>query len=290
MDLSIIIVNYNVADELKQCLTSVQKAVAGMNAEVFVVDNASEDESCRMIEEQFSWVRLIRNLENLGFAKANNQALRIVSGRYVLILNPDTVIEEQLCRKMVAFMDEHQDCGGLGAKMLDAEGNFLPESKRGFPTVWTAFCKLSGLGRLFPRSDFFNHYYLGALPHNQTNEIEILAGACMMLRKSVIDSVGLFDERYFLYGEDIDFSHRIVQAGYKNYYFPEVSLVHLKGRSTRKSDSRCVKAFYDAMSLFADTYLKNRKVALVMIKTGVAVLKYVALVKYFVRKSFLKKK
>lgn len=256
MKLSIIIVNYNVSNELKQCLISVESALHNIDSEIFVIDNNSSDDSCNMIRQYFPSVKLIENKENVGFAKANNQALQQASGEYVLLLNPDTIVEPDSFLKMIAFADEHSDLGGLGVKMIDGNGNFLPESKRGVPTPFVAFCKISGLYKLFPKSDTFNHYYLGALPNDEVNEIEILAGACMLLRKSVLDEVGWLDETYFLYGEDVDISYRILLQGYKNYYLPTTQIVHLKGVSTKKNQKESIKAFYTAMEIFVDTHFK----------------------------------
>lgn len=257
MKLSVCIVNYTVCRELEQCLLSVQKAVQGIDCEVFVVDNASSDNSCAMVAEKFPWVKLIANQENVGFAVANNQAIRQAQGEYVLLLNPDTIVCPDTFSTCVSFMDEHPNCGGLGVKMYDASGNFLPESKRGVPTPFVAFCKMSGLYKLFPKSDVFNHYYLGNLSEDEISAIEILAGACMFLRKSVLDEVGLLDEQYFLYGEDIDISYRILKHGYDNYYLPTTHITHIKGASTKKSRKESIRAFYNAMEIFVDTHFKQ---------------------------------
>lgn len=261
MKLSIIIVNYNVSNELKQCLISVKNSLQNIESEIFVVDNNSSDDSCEMIRQFFPTVNLIENNENVGFAKANNQAIQRVVGEYILLLNPDTIVAEDSFSKMITFADEHCDMGGLGVKMVDENGNFLPESKRGVPTPFVAFCKITGLYKLFPKSDMFNHYYLGSLPNDECNEIEILAGACMLLRKSVIDEVGCLDENYFLYGEDVDISYRILLHGYKNYYLPTTQIVHLKGVSTKKNQQESIKAFYAAMEIFVDTHFKQTDVS-----------------------------
>ena len=199
MDLSIIIVNYNVRYFLEQCLHSVQRASRDLQVEVYVVDNNSVDGSCAMVQEKFPDVNLIRNDQNLGFSVANNQAIKKSTGRYVLLLNPDTVIEEDTLIKCVGYMDEHADSGGLGVKMIDGKGDFLPESKRSLPTPRVAFFKMFGLSRLFPRSRVFSRYHLGYLDKDQTHQIEILCGAFMMLRKSALDEVGLLDEDFFMY-------------------------------------------------------------------------------------------
>jgi GT2 family glycosyltransferase len=260
MDLSIIIVNYNVKYFLEQCLHSVQRAKGDLQTEVFVVDNNSVDGSCPMVQEKFPDVNLIRNDQNLGFSVANNQAIKKSTGRYVLLLNPDTVIEEDTLIKCVGYMDEHPDSGGLGVKMIDGKGDFLPESKRSLPTPRVAFFKIFGLSRLFPRSRVFGRYHLGYLDKDQVHQVEILCGAFMMLRKSALDEVGLLDEEFFMYGEDIDMSYRLLNAGYKNIYYPESTIIHYKGESTKKGSLNYVLTFYKAMIKFARKHF-SRKMA-----------------------------
>ena len=271
MKLSIIIVNYNVKFFLEHCLHSLEKAISNCECEVFVVDNHSVDDSCSMLKNKFPWVKLIENKKNLGFAKANNQAIRQASGEYVLLLNPDTVVQEDTLDKCIHFMDQHPDAGGLGVKMIDGKGHFLPESKRGLPTPRVAFFKISGLSRLFPRSRFFNRYHLGHLDENEVHQVEILPGAFMMLRKSVLDKTGLLDESFFMYGEDIDLSYRIINAGYKNYYFPETLIIHYKGESTKKGSINYVKVFYKAMAIFAEKHfsMHNARVFIFLINLAI---------------------
>ncbi|HLK97662.1 MAG TPA: glycosyltransferase family 2 protein, partial [Hymenobacter sp.] len=213
MKLSVVIVNYNVCYFLEQALLSVRRAgeKLGQPLEVFVVDNNSVDGSVAMVKARFPEVILIENKDNPGFSKANNQALRLATGEYQLLLNPDTVVEEDTFRICCEFMDEHPNAGGLGVKMLDGQGKFLPESKRGLPTPWVAFYKIFGLAKLFPKSRKFGRYHLGFLDKDQTHEIEVLSGAFMLMRKATLDQVGLLDEDYFMYGEDIDLSYRITQ-------------------------------------------------------------------------------
>ncbi len=258
MDLSIIIVNYNVKYFLEQCLHSVERASGDLPSEVFVVDNNSVDGSCAMVQEKFPDVNLIRNDHNLGFSAANNQAVKKSTGRYVLLLNPDTVIEEDTLIKCVAYMDEHPDSGGLGVKMIDGKGDFLPESKRSLPTPRVAFYKIFGLSRLFPRSRIFGKYHLGYLDKDQIHPVEILSGAFMMLRKSALDEVGLLDEDFFMYGEDIDMSYRLLNAGYKNIYYPETTIIHYKGESTKKGSLNYVLTFYKAMIKFARKHFSKK--------------------------------
>lgn len=251
MKLSILIVNYNVRYFLQQCLQSLQPALQGLEAEIFVIDNQSSDGSVEMVEQLFPAVKIIANQENVGFSKANNQGIRNASGDYILLLNPDTVVEESTLKKVCDFMDAHPEAGGLGVHMIDGKGNFLPESKRGLPTPSVAFYKIFGLSALFPTSRTFGKYHLGYLSKEQTHEVDVLSGAFMLLRKEALDKTGLLDEDFFMYGEDIDLSYRITKAGYKNYYFADTRIIHYKGESTKKSSVNYVFVFYKAMVIFA---------------------------------------
>jgi len=257
--LSVIIVNYNVRYFLEQALLSVRRASVELPVEVFVVDNNSVDDSAAMVRGKFPGVQLITNRDNPGFAVANNQAIRQARGAYVLLLNPDTVVEEDTFERCLAFMDAHPEAGGLGVRMIDGSGAFLPESKRGFPSPWVAFCKTFGLSRLFPRSRLFNRYHLGYLSEHEVHEVDVLSGAFMWLRRSVLDEVGLLDEAFFMYGEDIDLSYRIIEAGYKNYYFPDTTIIHYKGESTKKGSLNYVRTFYQAMIVFARKHFRGRR-------------------------------
>ncbi|RSK42337.1 glycosyltransferase family 2 protein [Hymenobacter perfusus] len=251
--LSVIIVNYNVCYFLEQALLSVRRAVEklGQPVEVFVVDNNSVDGSVAMVKARFPEVLLIENHDNPGFSRANNQALRQATGQYQLLLNPDTVVEEDTFRLCCEFMDAHPRCGGLGVKMLDGQGRFLPESKRGLPTPWVAFYKIFGLARLFPKSRRFGRYHLGYLSPEQTHEIQVISGAFMLMRQTALDQVGLLDEDYFMYGEDIDLSYRLTQGGWQNYYFAGTRIIHYKGESTKRTSVNYVFVFYRAMVIFA---------------------------------------
>ncbi len=262
MKLSVIIVNYNVSAFLEQALASAQKAMRGVDGEIFVVDNHSVDNSVAMVKAKFPSVKLIENQDNVGFARANNQAIRVSSGEYVLLLNPDTLVEEDTFEKCIRFMDETPDCGGLGVKMVDGQGRFLPESKRGIPYPKSSFYKLFGLSKLFPKSQKFGAYHATYIGEDETHEVEVLSGAFMMMRKSVLDEVGLLDEDYFMYGEDIDLSYRILKGGYKNYYFPQTRIIHYKGESTKKGSLNYVYVFYKAMQIFAKKHFSanNAKV------------------------------
>jgi GT2 family glycosyltransferase len=247
--LSIIIVNYNVKLLLEQCLHSVSKAIAGIDNEVLIVDNASTDGSIEYLQLIFPSFRFIRNEVNAGFSKANNQALEISSGKFILFLNPDTIVPPDCFTKCIEFMDAHSSAGALGIKMVNGSGKFLKESKRGFPAPSVSFWKLTGVTRMFPHSRIFARYYLGHLDENSNHEVEVLSGAFMLVKKEVLDKTGGFDERFFMYAEDIDLSYRIIKEGYKNYYFAESTIIHYKGSSTTK-DFKYIKLFYKAMSQF----------------------------------------
>lgn len=259
MELSIVIVNYNVRYFLEQCLKSVIEACRGIEAEVWVVDNHSADGSVEMVRNDFPWVNLIANDQNVGFSKANNQAIRQSTGTYVLLLNPDTVVEKDCFIKCISFMNAHSDAGALGVRMIDGSGRFLPESKRGLPDPETAFYKMFGLSSLFPKSKRFGKYHLGYLDEFETHEVDVLAGAFMFMRRSALDQTGLLDETFFMYGEDIDLSYRIQQVGFKNYYFPETTIIHYKGESTKKFSVNYVKVFYQAMIIFAQKHYGKGK-------------------------------
>lgn len=257
--LSIVIVNYNVKHFLEQVLYSVESASQSLDVETWVVDNNSVDGSMEMVESKFPWVKTIINKENLGFSKANNQAILKSKSRYVLLLNPDTVLQEDTLAKCIDYMDKNSDVGGLGVRMIDGKGCFLPESKRGLPTPKAAFYKMSGLAALFPKSREFGRYHMKYLSEWETNEVDVLAGAFMMLRNDVLAEIGLLDEQFFMYGEDIDLSYRITLAGYKNIYFPETTIIHYKGESTKKKSVNYVKVFYNAMVLFAQKHYSAQR-------------------------------
>lgn len=249
--ISIVIVNYRVKHFLEQALRSVRAAltVHPMEAEIFVVDNHSQDDSLDYLTPLFPEVRFIANAENVGFARANNQAMALATGEYILLLNPDTVIAEDTLQEVCQFMDTHPDAGGVGVKMLDGNGRFLPESKRGFPSPWVSFCKIFGLSSLFPHSPLFGRYHMKYLSPDEYHRIDILSGAFMLMRRATLDKSGLLDEDFFMYGEDIDLSYRLVLAGYHNYYVP-TPIIHYKGESTKKGSLRYVRIFYEAMLIF----------------------------------------
>jgi GT2 family glycosyltransferase len=256
MQLSIIIVNYNVKHFLEQCLYSVQKAINGMDAEVLVVDNASVDGSIDYLASRFPRVEFIWNKSNPGFAKANNTALQKAKGELVLFLNPDTILAEDTLSKCIHFLQTHTHAGAVGVRMIDGSGTFLPESKRAFPSSSVSFFKLSGLSFLFPRSKVFARYHLGHLSEHETHKVDVLSGAFMMVRKKLLLQTGGFDEDFFMYGEDIDLSYRLQQlqytngVTYSNYYVSDTTIIHYKGESTQKGSYKYVQQFYKAMLLF----------------------------------------
>jgi GT2 family glycosyltransferase len=257
--LSIVIVNYNVKFFLEQCLYSVKKSAAGIQTEIIVIDNQSTDGSVDYLQQRFPEVQFIINESNLGFAKASNKGLRYAKGRYILFLNPDTLLSENTLAACLHFFDYKKDAGALGVKMIDGAGKFLKESKRGFPSPLTSLYKLFGLSTMFPYSKTFSKYYAGHLDKNKNHEIDVLAGAFMMIRKDVLDELGNFDEDFFMYGEDIDLSYRIQKGGYKNYYLAETEIVHFKGESTRRGSLNYVRLFYTAMSIFVKKHYGGTK-------------------------------
>jgi N-acetylglucosaminyl-diphospho-decaprenol L-rhamnosyltransferase len=277
MILSVLIVNYNVCYFLEHCLLSVIQSIEymkleeGWQAEVLVIDNASDDNSVDYLQPLFPSVRFIRSPENLGFGKANNKLIKDANGRYVLFLNPDTLVPEDCFVKTIRFMESNQGAGACGVRMIDGSGRYLPESKRGFPGSWNSFMKMTGLIYAFPRSRVFAGYYEGHLDENKTHEVAILSGAWMMVRSAVLQVTGGFDERFFMYAEDIDLSYRIKQAGFKNFYFADTTIVHFKGESTSK-DKVYTARFYTAMIQFVQKHF-----------SGVSVALYTALLKFMIR-------
>jgi O-antigen biosynthesis protein len=271
LTLSVIIVSYNVKYFLEQCLYSVEKAAQNIDAEIIVVDNASVDNSIAYLQERFPTVRYIASEQNLGFAKACNLGLAQSSGSHILFLNPDTLLAEDTLSICLDFFDNHPDAGSLGVRMIDGSGAFLRESKRSFPSPVTSFYKLTGLARLFPYSRRFGKYHLGYLPEYENHEVDVLAGAFMLIRKAVLTKIGSFDETFFMYGEDVDLSYRIQKAGYKNYYIADTTIVHFKGESTKRGSLNYVKLFYQAMSLFVRKHYGGPKADLFTFSIHVAI-------------------
>lgn len=274
MKLSVIIVNYNVRYFLELCVDSVLKAAHGFEAEVIVVDNCSTDDSLAMLRERFPQVIRIENQDNAGFSKANNQGVAIARGEYILFLNPDTVMPEDFFQKTLACLDSKPEIGALGPRLIDGKGRFAPDAKKSFPSLQVALFKSSGINRLFPRSAYFNSYYAVHVGERQTAPVEVLSGCCMLLRRLVIDQIGgAFDEDYFMYCEDVDLSYRVRQAGFQNLYFPEATLVHYKGESTRKATLSYIRIFNEALVTFVRKhYSKGQaRIFLAVLHAGIGV-------------------
>ena len=272
MKLTVVIVNYNVKHYLYQCLESLYKALQGIEAEVYVVDNHSRDGSVKYVSGRFRDVFYVESNHNLGFARANNIAIKDSEGEYVLLLNPDTVVGENTIRKVLQFMDEHPEAGAAGVKMLQSNGEKALESRRGLPTPMTSFYKMVGLCKRFPQSRRFGKYYMGYLPWDEAVEVEVISGAFCMLRRTAIDKVGMLDEDFFMYGEDIDLSFRLLKGGFQNWYLPE-TILHYKGESTQKSSFRYVHVFYEAMLIFFKKHYESSSLWLTIPIKGAIYLK-----------------
>lgn len=249
MKLSVVILNYNVRHFLELCLDSVEKALAGIPSEIIVVDNQSADDSCAFVRQNFPMVKLIENQENFGFSKGNNIGVSEAKGELVCLLNPDTFVAEDTFEELLDFATKHPGFGIIGPRLIDGGGRFLPESKRGIPFPRTAFFKLTGLNRVFPRSNFFNAYYAPFLDENEEGKVPVLVGACMLMKRTNYQALGGLDEQFFMYGEDIDLSYRFIKSGFQNYYAGKTPIVHFKGESTLK-DKKYFNRFAGAMRLF----------------------------------------
>ncbi|WPO79077.1 glycosyltransferase family 2 protein [Flavobacterium sp. KACC 22761] len=256
MQLSVIILNYNVRYFLEQCVLSVQEAISTIDAEIIVVDNNSSDDSCLIMQERFPSVKFIQNKENFGFPKGNNIGVQEAQGEYICILNPDTVVAEDTFTKILAFAEKQKDLGIIGCKLIDGKGNFLPESKRGIPTPWVAFTKVLGLYKFFPKWKIFNQYYAQHINENENGKVEILVGAFMFMKRELYNDLKGFDENCFMYADDIDLSYRVLQKQKTNYYFAETTVLHYKGESTIK-DEKYMKRFQEAMNFFYDKHFKK---------------------------------
>jgi GT2 family glycosyltransferase len=267
MQLSVIILNYNVRYFLELCIISVQKALEGIEGEIIVVDNNSPDNSCAIVKERFPHITLIENKENSGFPKGNNIGVAVAKGKYICILNPDTVVAEDTFAKAVAFAESKQDLGMVGVKFIDGTGNFLPESKRGLPTPWVALSKMSGLYKAFPKWRLFNKYYAQHLGENETGETYVLPGAFMLVERQVYLDAGGFDEDYFMYGEDVDLSYTMQLRGRHNYYFAGTAIIHYKGESTVR-DAAYMKRFTEAMRFFYKKHFRGAVVMDVFLRAG----------------------
>jgi len=265
LKLSVIILNYNVRYFLEQCITSVQRSIKSIDAEIIVIDNNSPDDSCEMMRSKFSSIQLIENKKNVGFSTANNQAVKVAKGEYVCILNPDTAVAEDTFIKALKYAESISDLGALGIFLMDGTGSYLPESKRNLPTPKASVLKLLGMG---------NSYYANHIPRYESGEVEILVGAFMLLKRSVYNEVGGFDEDYFMYGEDIDISYKITKAGYKNHYSGSIVMLHYKGESTKK-DAVYLDRFYGAMHIFYKKHFNTNFLFDAFVKIGVAMVKII---------------
>ena len=257
VDLSIIIVNYNVKEFLQNLLNSLIKATANITSEIIVVDNASDDGSVQVIKKRFPKIKLIVNKENVGFGSANNQALKMAEGKFIVLINPDTLVKEDTFKKLLNFFDSTPEAGLAGCKVLNPDGTLQLACRRGFPKPWTSFTKVFGLSRVFPKSKLFARYNLTYLDENETYEVDAISGAFMMMRREVYNKIGGFDTKFFMYGEDLDFCYRTQQAGFKVYYFSETEIIHFKGESTKRSKIDETKLFYDAMHLFVKKHFSS---------------------------------
>ena len=281
--LTVVIVNYNVKYYVEQCLMSLQRALADVDAEVYVVDNHSQDGSVEYLSERFPSINIIRSQHNLGFARANNLAIRQSESEYVLLINPDTFVGEQVVTQAIRFMDDHEKAGGLAAWMLKTDGSSANESRRGLPTPLVSFYKIFGFCSRFPKSKVFGKYYMGYLPWDKPAQIEVVSGAFFFARRKVLDEVGLLDEDFFMYGEDIDLSYRILKGGYENWYLP-IKILHYKGESTQKSSFRYVHVFYDAMLIFFRKHYSHLSLLIsIPVKTAVYLKAFWELIKMQVR-------
>ncbi|WP_284652375.1 glycosyltransferase family 2 protein [Flavobacterium terrisoli] len=286
MQLSVIILNYNVRFFLEQCVLSVQKAIQNLEAEIIVIDNNSSDDSCAMMKQRFPHIKLIENKENSGFPKGNNIAVKEAKGAYLCILNPDTVVSEDTFEKVLAFAKNQTDLGIVGCKLIDGTGNFLPESKRGIPTPWVAFTKIFGLYKIFPNSLLFNKYYAQHLTENQTGKVDILVGAFMVMKRELYNALEGFDENCFMYADDIDLSYRALLLQKQNFYFHETTVIHYKGESTIK-DATYMKHFREFMNFFYQKHFKQSVFFNLMARFGAF---YFSIVKLFKGKAKVKAK
>ena len=268
MKLSVIIISYNVKHFLGQCLESLKRALEGVESEVYVVDNHSHDGSVDYLRSRFDGINIIESNHNLGFARANNLAIERAKGEYILLLNPDTIVCEETIREAIRFMDSHPKAGASGVKMHNADGSLAMESRRGLPSPMTAMFKMIGLCRLYPKSHLFGKYYMGWLPWDSCQRIDIISGAFCLLRREALNQVGSLDEDFFMYGEDIDLSYRLLKGGWENWYLP-LPIVHYKGESTKKTSFRYVHVFYNAMLIFLRKHYKHLGIIFLPVKAAI---------------------
>ena len=283
--ISLIIVSFNIKKHLAACLQSVFSCNTGAVKEIIVVDNASTDDTASLPELKFPNVKLIQNADNIGFARACNQGLAQAKGEFVLFLNPDTILGDDALNKCLAFFSSHPDAGALSVRMVDGNGKYLKESKRGFPTLWASFWKMSGVCRIFPGSKFFSAYYMGHIDETETAEVDVLSGAFMMMPVRLAQDLGGFDERFFMYAEDIDLSRRIIEKGFKNYYLGNVYIRHLKGGSTAKKSAAYTRQFYLAMEQYVEKYNGDKPLRKAVLLTAIKLTTALAHIKRLIKNA-----
>lgn len=278
IDISIIIVNYNVKEFVKNLLYSLQKALQNYTSEIIIIDNASSDGSASDIEEKFDYVKVIANKENIGFGKANNQGLEIANGKYIALLNPDTIVREDTFSKLIEFMQTNKNAGMTTCKVLNPDGTLQLACRRSFPGPWVSFTKITGLSKVFPKSKIFSKYNLTYLDENLTNEVDAISGSFMFFTKEVYQKVGGFDPQFFMYGEDLDLCYRIQLAGYKVFYVPETEIIHYKGESTKRSSIDETKIFYNAMHLFVKKHLSSSFLVEIILRSAIIARRFIAFI------------
>lgn len=276
MTLSIVIVNFNVCDLLLACVRSLEKAMEGIESEIIVVDNASTDGVVQAFAHQFPTIEVIRLEQNCGFGAANNVGIARASGEFILLLNPDTIVQENTLFVMLEFMRGHQEAAFAGCRIILPNGTLDPVSKRGFPSPWSSFCRVFGLSRIFPNSRLFGGYNLTFIPDDVVSSVEALAGCFMFCRAAVLRQLGGFDTEFFLYGEDLDLCLRARKEGWRIYYVPQTSILHLKGESTRRSSIDSLALFYEAMEIFARKHFRSNLLLLGLVRIGIAFRRFFA--------------
>ncbi len=276
IDVSVITVNYNVKEFVLNLVISLKKALINFSYEIIVVDNASQDGSVEYLKEKFTDVTVIANSKNVGFGKANNQALEISKGKYILLINPDAIVREDTFTKMISFFERTKEAGLAGCKVLNPNGTLQLACRRGFPGPWTSFTKVSGLSTIFPKSKLFAKYNLTYLDENKTYEVDAISGSFMMLKRDVYEKVGGFDPDFFMYGEDLDLCYRIQKAGYKVYYVHDTEVIHYKGESTKRSSIDETKMFYDAMQIFVKKHLSTSFIVTFVLGVAINLRKFIA--------------
>lgn len=278
IDISIIIVNYNVKEFVKNLLFSLNKALENYSSEIILIDNASSDGSVIDIQEKFPYVKVIANKDNVGFGKANNQGLEISEGKFIVLLNPDTIVREDTFSKLIEFIEANKEVGMTTCKVLNPDGTLQLACRRSFPGPWTSFTKITGLSNLFPKSKLFSRYNLTYLDENEANEVDAISGSFMMFTREVYKKVGGFDPQFFMYGEDLDLCYRVQSAGYKVFYTPTTEIIHYKGESTKRSSIDETKIFYNAMHLFVKKHLSSSFLVEIILRFAIVARRFIAFV------------